>query len=57
MISAVTTVSSIRLIIDTIITSHVGVAYLLERNTQGTPLHHGFNVLISAECVCVEPYP
>jgi len=37
------------------ITSHTGVAYHVER--QGTPLHHGFSLLISAEYASVQHYP
>jgi len=43
------TARDIRLIVETIITSHTGIAYHLEHNAQGTP-HQGFNLLISVEC-------
>jgi len=29
----------------------------VEHNTQGTLLYHGFSLLISVECACVEHYP
>jgi len=34
-------------LMDTIITSHTSKAYLVERNAQGMPPHHGFGLLIS----------
>jgi len=42
-----------RLIVDTIISSHTGIAY----HVQGTPPHHGFSLLINVECACVDHYP
>jgi len=45
------------LIVETIITSHTGIVYYLEHNAEGTPPHHGFSLLISVECTCVEHYP
>jgi len=33
--------------------SHMGIAYLVEHNAQGTLLHHGFSLLINVECACV----
>jgi len=47
----------IRLIVETIITSHTGIAHRVEHDTQGTPPHHGFNLLISVECARVKHYP
>jgi len=35
--------------VETIITSHTGIAHYVEHNTQGTPPHHGFSLLISVE--------
>jgi len=32
------------------------LAHCVERSAHGTP-HHGFNLLISVECACVEHYP
>jgi len=32
------------------------MAYV-EHNVQDTPSHHGFSLLISVECACVEHYP
>jgi len=43
--------------IQTIIASHTGIAYHVEHNAQGKQPHHGFNLLISVECACVEYYP
>jgi len=57
MITTGATARNIRLIAETIIASHTGIAYHNERNAQGTPPHHSFNPLISAECACVEHYP
>jgi len=37
--------------------SHTCRAYHVEHNAQGTPPHHGFNILINIECACVEYYP
>jgi len=48
---------NIRLIIVTIITSHMGMAYDVEHHAQSTPPHHGFSQLISVEYACVEHYP
>jgi len=55
MITTTTTACNIHLIIETIVTSHMGVAYYVEHNAQGMPQHHGFNLSISVECV--EHYP
>jgi len=40
------TACNIRLIVETNIASHTGMAYV-ENNAQGTPSHHGFSLLIS----------
>jgi len=40
--------------VETIITSHTGIAYSVERNAQGTQPQHGFNLMISVECACVD---
>jgi len=48
MITTAATACNIRLIAETIITSHVGMAYV-ERNAQGTPPHHGLSLLISVD--------
>jgi len=47
----------IRLVVERIITSHAGIAFYVEYNAQGTPPYHGFSLLISVECACVEHYP
>jgi len=41
------TARNIRLIVETIITSHTGIACYVEDNAQGTPPHHGFSLSIS----------
>jgi len=48
---------NMRLIVETIITSHMGTAYHVEHHAQGTPQHHGFSLLISVGYACVEHYP
>ena len=57
MIIMAATARNIRLIEETVIASHTGIAHHVEHNVQGTPLHHGFSQLISVECACVEHYP
>jgi len=57
IITMAATACNIRLIVETIVASHVGMAYHVEHNAQGTPPHHGFSLLISVECACVEHYP
>jgi len=47
IITTATTAYNIRLIVETIIASHTGIAYHVELNAQGTPPHHGFSLLIS----------
>jgi len=37
---------NIRLIVETIITSHTGIAYHVEYNDESTPPHRGFGLLI-----------
>jgi len=54
LITMAATERNIRLIAETIITSHTGTAYNVEHNAQGTPPHHGFSLLVSVECACVE---
>jgi len=49
MITVAATACNIRLIVETIIVSHMGMAYV-EHNAQGTPQHHGFSLLISVDC-------
>jgi len=51
-----TTACNIQLIVETIIVSHMGMAYV-EHNAQGTPPHHGISLFISVECACAEHYP
>ena len=48
MITMAATARNIRLIVETIYTSHTGIAYLAA--------HHGFSLLIGAECACIEHY-
>jgi len=43
--------------VEIIVTSHTGIEYHVEHNAQGTPAHHGFNLLISVECACAKHYP
>jgi len=52
----VATVCNLRLMVENIITSHMGIAHHVEQNTQFMPLHHGFSLLISVECAWVEHY-
>jgi len=40
---------NIRLIAETIITSHTGIGYHVEQYAQGTPPHRGFSLLVSVE--------
>jgi len=49
MITTAATACNIPLIVETIIASHTGMAYV-EHNAQGTPPHHGFSLLISVDC-------
>jgi len=42
---------NIRLIVETIIASHPGMATHVEHNAQDTPFHHSFSLLISVECI------
>jgi len=42
MITAATTARNIRLIIETIIASHMGKAYHVDHNAKGMPPHQGF---------------
>jgi len=56
MITTPATERNIRLLVETMITSHV-IEYHLEHNAEGTPPHHGFSLLISVECAYVEHYP
>jgi len=57
MITTAAAARNIQFIVDTIITPHTSAAFLVECNTQGTPSHHDFSLLISVECACVEWYP
>jgi len=50
MITTAATARNIQLIAGTIITSHMGIAYQVEHNAQGSGRHHDFNLLISVEC-------
>jgi len=52
-----TTARKIRLFVEMIPTPHMGIAYHVEYNAQGTPLHHGFSSLISVKCAYVVYYP
>jgi len=47
MITTATAAHNIRLIVETIITSHTSTPYYVEYDSQGTPPHHGFSLLIS----------
>jgi len=46
MITAAATVPNIRLIAETIIASHTGIAYHAEHNAQGTSPHQGLSSLM-----------
>jgi len=48
MITAAATAGNIRLIVETIIASHTGIAY----HAEDTPPHQGFSLLISVELAC-----
>jgi len=45
----ITAARNIRLIVQTIIASHTGMAYV-EHNAHGAHPHHGFSLLISVDC-------
>jgi len=51
MITTAATACNIRLILETTITSHIGIAYQVEYNAQDMLRYHGFSLLISVECV------
>jgi len=53
VITTAITARIIRLIAETMITSHRGIPYHVEHNAQGTPPHRGFSLLICSECACV----
>ena len=57
IITTAATAPNIPLIVQTIITSHTGIAYHVEYNAQGTLRNHVFSLLISVDCACVEHYP
>jgi len=57
IITAAVTARNIRLIAETIITSHTGILHHVEHKTEGKPPHHGLSLLISIECACVEHMP
>ena len=57
LITTATTVRNILLMVENIITSHTGIAHHVEHNPEGTQPHHGFNLLISVECACIEHDP
>jgi len=59
VITTTSTARNIRLIEETSITFNTILAYHVEYNAQGTPLHHGFSLLITVMslCACVEHYP
>jgi len=57
MVTKSATERNIRLIVQTIISSHTGIVHHVEHDAKGTPPHHGFSLLISVECACVEQYP
>jgi len=44
---------NIRLIVETITTSHTGTEYHVKHNVQGMPPHHGFSLLINVGCARV----
>ena len=48
MITVAATTRNIRLIVETIIASHTGIAYHVEHNAEAPP-HQGFSLLISVE--------
>jgi len=50
--TAAATARNIRLILETIIASHMSIAYHVEHIAEETPLHQGFSVLISVEFAC-----
>jgi len=52
MITVAATACNIRLIVETIIASHMGIADHVEHNPEGTPPHQGFSLLISVEFAC-----
>jgi len=54
MIKTAATARNIRLIVETIITSHTGMAYLVEHKAQSTSPHHCLSLLINIECACEE---
>jgi len=56
IITTAATARNIPLIVETITASHAGIAYHVEHNAHGTPPHHGFSLLISVECACVEQW-
>jgi len=56
MITTTVTAHGIRLIVETIITSNTDMPYRVDHHAQRTPPHHGFSLLISIECACIEDY-
>jgi len=46
MITKVATECNIQLIVETIITSHMGITYHVEHNARGMLPHHGFSLLV-----------
>jgi len=52
IITAAGTARNIRLIAETIITSHTGIVYHVEHNVEGTPPHQNFSLLIIVEFAC-----
>jgi len=47
LITTAAIVRNIRLMVDNIFTSHMGIAYHVEHNAQGTQPHHGFSRLVA----------
>jgi len=52
IITAATTARNIRLIVEMIIASHMGISSHVVHNAEGTPPHQGFSLLISVEFAC-----
>jgi len=50
--TAAATARNIRLIVETIITSHTSIAYHVEHIAEGTSPHQGFSAMITVEFAC-----
>jgi len=53
MITTAATARNIQLIVETIIASHMGMAFTLNVTLKA---YYGFSLLISFECACVKHY-